>query len=135
VVRRWPRRTWKMVRNWSSFFLAEPLSKHMPHVSSRVQMSRTRKKSSAESTGHDRPGTGSGSAAIRRPGRQVRSHRGSVDDALEESRRTVSKGDERPECVKDDGRVDLPEVVELAEELDGRDPALVVLEDVGLTKG
>jgi hypothetical protein len=47
----------------------------------------------------------------------------------------VSKGDERPECVKDDGRVDLPEVVELAEELDGRDPALVVLEDVALTKG
>lgn len=44
----------------------------------------------------------------------------------------MSKRDERPECVEDDGRVDLPEVVQLAEELDGRDPALIVLEDVGL---
>jgi hypothetical protein len=41
--------TWKKIKNESSFFLALPLSKHMPQVSSNVQHNRTRKKSSGAS--------------------------------------------------------------------------------------
>ena len=52
------RPTWKMIRNWSNFFLLDPLSKQAPHVSSRAQTSLIRKKSSAESSGDERPGMG-----------------------------------------------------------------------------
>lgn len=45
----------------------------------------------------------------------------------------MTERDERPEGVKDDGRIDLPIPVQLAKELDGSDPTLVVLEDVGLS--
>jgi len=52
-----------------------------------------------------------------------------------ERRRTVAKGDERPQRVEDDARVDDAVVVQLAEVLDGRDALLVVLEVVDLHAG
>lgn len=49
-----------------------------------------------------------------------------------EIKRTMSKGDQRPQCIKDDRGVDLTVIVKLSKVLDRSDPALVVLEDVGL---
>lgn len=46
--------------------------------------------------------------------------------------RTVAKGDERPEGIKDDARVNHAVVVQLAEVLDRRDALLVVLKAVDL---
>jgi hypothetical protein len=53
-----------MTRKWSSFRRWEPLSKHDPQVSSKVQTNLTLKKSSTASMGLSRPGTGKPSASI-----------------------------------------------------------------------
>lgn len=48
------------------------------------------------------------------------------------AKRTMSKGDQGPQRVEDDRRVDLSEVVQLSQELDGGDSSLIVLENVSL---
>lgn len=112
------------MRKLSSFFFSAPRSKHEPHVSRRVQTRRTRKQSSGESIGDGASGHGRPSAVTARV--STRSNQRARGE------RTVAEGDERPECVKDDSRVDDTVVVQLAEVLDRRDSLLVVLEAVRL---
>lgn len=111
-----------MTRKWSSFLLVEPRSKHAPQVSSSVQISRTRKKSSTASIGLSLPGTG-------RPSPRIRSASNHEDVCV---RLTVTERDERPKCVKDHGCVHHAIHVQLPEVSDCRDPSLIVLEDVVL---
>ncbi len=90
-------------------------------MSKSVQTNRMRKKSSTESIGLSRPGKG-------RPSAKPKSAPCSELLAII----TVTKGDESPKSVEDDGSVDDAVHEQLPEILDGRDAPLIVFENVFL---
>ena len=111
--------TWKNERKKSSFLLAVPRSKQLPHVSRMLQTRRMRKKSLGWSKGLILPGIGVPFAD-------------NVSEGLiwGRRRRTVTKSDDAVHRIKDDRRVHHLVVIELAKVLHLRDPLLAHFEVV-----
>ena len=109
--------TWKNVKKLSNFFFCVPRSKHIPHVSRSTQTSLTRKKSSGISRTQGWRGRGRPSATVMFS--QVR------ELIVEQKKRTMTKSNKRPERVKHDPRTYQAVDIELAQVLDGRNPALI----------